>query len=167
MPNRQTRILDSGDIAQKIQRMAYQIAEENCNETEMHFIGVHPTGYELAKQLKDAVAKITGAKISIAELILNKKHPLSEDVLLSAKTNYTGKCVVLIDDVANTGRTMYYALKPLLAYDVRKIQVAVLVDRRHKSFPVAADFVGLSLATTLKEHIRVSLQKDEEGVFLS
>ena len=70
--------------------------------------------------------------------------------------------IIVIDDVANTGRTLFYACKPFLELLPRKIEMAVLVDRKHKSFPVLVDYVGLSLATTLREHIEVDLSKADE-----
>ena len=66
--------------------------------------------------------------------------------------------IVLIDDVANSGRTMLYALKPFLQYLPKKIQTAVLVDRRHKSFPLSVDFVGYSLSTTLQDMVMVDVE---------
>lgn len=72
----------------------------------------------------------------------------------------------MVDDVANTGKTMYYALKPVMEFSPRKVQVAVLVDRQHKLFPVSSDFVGLSLNTTMQEHIRVELVKGKAEAYL-
>jgi pyrimidine operon attenuation protein/uracil phosphoribosyltransferase len=69
--------------------------------------------------------------------------------------------VILVDDVANSGRTITYALNPILQFNIRKIMVAVLVDRKHKSFPIASDIVGLSMATTLQEHIEVEIEGDK------
>ena len=78
-----------------------------------------------------------------------------------------GKVVIIVDDVANTGRTIYYAIKPLLDTLPKKVEVAVLVDRKHKSFPIQSDYVGLSLATTLKENIDVQIREVQEwAVFL-
>jgi pyrimidine operon attenuation protein/uracil phosphoribosyltransferase len=73
-----------------------------------------------------------------------------------------------VDDVANTGKTFFYAFKPLLEFTPKKVRVAVLVDRKHKAFPVSVDYVGLSLATTMHEHINVIIEESEkEGVYLS
>jgi pyrimidine operon attenuation protein/uracil phosphoribosyltransferase len=70
--------------------------------------------------------------------------------------------------VANTGRTIFYAVQPLLKVLPAKVEVAVLVDRKHKSFPIKADYVGLSLYTTLKDHILVEIRDVETmAVFLN
>jgi pyrimidine operon attenuation protein/uracil phosphoribosyltransferase len=64
----------------------------------------------------------------------------------------------LIDDVANSGKTLSFALKPFLEYQPKKIQTLVLVERSHKAFPVQPDYVGLSVATTIQEHIYVEVE---------
>jgi pyrimidine operon attenuation protein/uracil phosphoribosyltransferase len=74
--------------------------------------------------------------------------------------------VVLVDDVLNTGRTLIYAMVPFLAAKVKSIQVAVLVDRNHHSFPVNADYKGISLQTTLQEHVTVVMEKRKISVYL-
>ena len=76
------------------------------------------------------------------------------------------KVIVLVDDVLNTGRALAYSLKPFLEIEIKKIQTAVIVDRQHQSFPISADYVGYSLATTLKEHIEVDFSKERYGVYL-
>jgi pyrimidine operon attenuation protein/uracil phosphoribosyltransferase len=77
------------------------------------------------------------------------------------------KVIILVDDVLNSGKTMMYALKPFLAADIKKIRTVVLIDRNHKRFPVAADFTGLSLSTTLQEHVSVEFDKNGAAVYLS
>ncbi|RZK10456.1 MAG: phosphoribosyltransferase, partial [Flavobacterium sp.] len=51
----------------------------------------------------------------------------------------------------------------------KKIRTVVLVDRSHKIFPIATDFVGLELATVLKEHVDVimDVEGEEDRVYLS
>ncbi len=78
------------------------------------------------------------------------------------------RTTIIVDDVANTGRTIFYAVQPLLKVIPRKVEVAVLVDRKHKSFPIKADYVGLSLFTTLKDDIDVRIKAaDEMSVHLN
>jgi len=164
---KQTLILTERDIEQKINRIAYQILEENYDEREIILIGVKENGFVFAKKVLEYLSTITDIQLQLYSIAINKDHPNK------GKLDYDfdqralqGKSVILVDDVANTGRTLGYALKPLLDFLPKKIQVAVLVDRQHKLYPVSADFVGLSLSTTLKEHITVVFGK-EEAVYLS
>ncbi len=153
-------ILTAEQIQQKNRRIAYQIVEDNYDEKEIVMIGVRPNGYEYALQLKKEIELIEDIKITLVELFLNKSKPLEDEIKLDlGKLSLNNKTVLLVDDVANTGKTLYYALKPIMAFSPRKVQAAVLLDRQHKLFPVTPDFVGLSLSTTLQEHILVEFDK--------
>ena len=160
-----TLILTATDIEQKINRIAYQILEENYDEKEIVLIGMKDNGYAFAERLVKYLGTITKIKLQLYYISVSKTEPGKLDYNFEPN-KLQNKSVILVDDVANTGRTLGYALKPLLDFLPSKVQVAVLVDRRHKLYPVSADFVGLSLSTTLKEHITVQLGK-EDAVYLS
>ncbi|WP_298737578.1 phosphoribosyltransferase family protein [uncultured Chitinophaga sp.] len=149
-------ILTEDIIQKKLKRIAYEIYEHNSGETELILVGIWDRGLILTHKIAAILKEIASFDIRIVELRLDKQHPL--EVTLSETIDITGKVVVLIDDVANSGRTMLYALKPFLQYLPKKIQTAVLVDRKHKSFPLSVDFVGFSLATTLQEMVMVDEQ---------
>lgn len=156
------QILTSEEIHQKTRRIAYQIVEDNYDESELTLIGIKPNGFEYAEQLKKEIEAIDEIKVVLLELSLNKNKPLEEEISLQlGKKSLDNKTVIVVDDVANTGKTLYYALKPVMEFFPKKVQAAVLVDRQHKLFPVSPDFVGLSLSTTLQEHILVEF--DEKG----
>lgn len=164
MSTKKIQILSSEEIKQKTTRIAYQIVEENYDEKELLLIGIKPNGYGYAEQLKKEIEKVDGIKVSLIELSLDKDNPLEHEIELHlGKKTLDGKVVVIVDDVANTGKTLYYALKPVMEFLPKKVQAAVLVDRQHKLFPVTADFVGLSLSTTLKEHISVEFDAQGNG----
>jgi pyrimidine operon attenuation protein/uracil phosphoribosyltransferase len=162
---KKTLILDQQKIALKLQRMAYQIWENNSSEKELTVVGVEGSGMAIAKNLARHLKKISPLKIEEVSIAINKKNPLQSPGNFAAKLD--GKSVVLIDDVANSGRTLLYAMKPLLDSSLKKILIAVLVDRKHKSFPVSPDIVGHSLATTLQEHIEVDCEGEHiKAVYL-
>jgi len=113
------------------------------------------------------VEDISTLKITQCELSMNKANPLSEEVkFLPDPGDLSHRCIILIDDVANTGRTHLYALKPLLTHLPSRIQIAVLIDRRHKEFPISPDYLGLSLSTSLHEQIKVDLTEGNFAVYL-
>lgn len=148
-------ILNAADIQQKTVRIAYQIVENNFDEKELILVGIKPNGLKYASQLKKQIENIDKIKVHLVGLSLNKKNPLREKIKLDEDISLDGKTVIVVDDVANTGKTMFYALKPIMEFLPRRVQAVVLVDRQHKQFPVMPDFVGLSLSTTLQEHILV------------
>lgn len=156
---KQVLILDQKQIDRKLQRMAFEIWEQNSSEQEITLIGIEGAGKVLAKNLAKRLKEIAPIAVKVFTVSLNKKSPLNEAIVLSEQS--ISNSVVLIDDVANSGKTLLYALKPLLDLKVLKITIAVLVDRKHKSFPIQPDIVGHSIATTLQNHIEVVCENDE------
>ncbi|XZF15026.1 phosphoribosyltransferase family protein [Chitinophagaceae bacterium MMS25-I14] len=151
-------ILDQQSINWKLERMAYQIWEHNSQEKQIIMIGVEHTGLAVAKELARRLGRISPLEIDLLPLKMNKKNPLQDLADIPADLN--DKAVVLVDDVANSGKTLLYAMKPLMKYEPSRIMLAVLVDRQHKSFPVSPDIVGHTIATTLQEHIEVECHED-------
>ncbi|SEW38470.1 pyrimidine operon attenuation protein / uracil phosphoribosyltransferase [Chitinophaga arvensicola] len=152
-------ILTQDIIQKKIERIAYEIYELNSDGTDIILAGIWDRGVIIAHKLAAILEQISPLKIHIIELRLDKQNP--GEVLVSEEIDFNNKVIVVVDDVANSGRTMLYALKPLLKYLPKKIQTAVLVDRKHKSFPLSVDFVGYSLATTLQDMVLVEMNGDE------
>jgi pyrimidine operon attenuation protein / uracil phosphoribosyltransferase len=158
-------ILDAATAALKMERMAYEIVEENIDETELILAGIRDNGSVIARSIQQELAKISSLKTKLINLQLDKKHPTT--VELSENLDFNGKVVIVVDDVSNSGKTMLYALKPLLEFHPKKIETLVLVERSHKIFPVNSDFVGLSVATTLQEHIFVEVEGEKiKGAYL-
>ncbi len=163
------KILDEKQIKQKIRRLTIEILERNLNETEIILAGINNNGLEMANLLMQELIGRTAANITLTRLKLNPASPNQHPIVLEMPIEeIKDKVVIIVDDVANTGRTIFYAIKPLLEVLPKKVEVAVLVDRKHKSFPIQADYVGLSLATTLKENIEVQIRGvDEWAVFMN
>jgi pyrimidine operon attenuation protein/uracil phosphoribosyltransferase len=160
-------ILDKKQILQRIKRIAFEIYEQNFKVKEIILAGIYDKGYTFAGLLQKELSGICQIKTTLVKVTVDKNSPLQTDVKLDIDPKeLKHKTIILIDDVLNTGRTLAHSLKPLLAIDTAKIQTAVIVDRRHKVFPVSADYVGYSLSTTLKEHIEVSFEKGRFGVYL-
>lgn len=163
------KILNQEQIQQKIKRLAIEILENNFEEEELILAGINNTGLGFARMLLEELLKITGIPITLTRIRLNPAAPLSREILIEMPAEQlSGKAIIVADDVANTGRTIFYAMKPILSILPKKVEVAVLVDRTHKSFPVKVDYCGLSLATTLMDDIDVQIQDVEEmAVFLN
>ncbi|MEY8870192.1 MULTISPECIES: phosphoribosyltransferase family protein [Flavobacteriaceae] len=150
-------ILTHQEILHKIRRIAYQIYESNVNESEIILAGIDTNGYLLAKKLKTNLDKISDIKSTLCKVVVDKKNPLSEIKTSLSEEEYTNKSIILIDDVLNSGSTLIYGVKHFLNVPLKQFKTAVLVNRNHKKFPVKADFKGISLSTSLKEHVEVVL----------
>ena len=153
MKKKQVLILDQERISYKLRRMAYEIWELNSDEKEIVLIGIEKGGKILADNLTELLKEISPLEIVTMSIDVNKKKTLHH--ALDFEINLSGKTVVLCDDVVNSGKTIMYSLHGILHYDLKKIMVAVLVDRKHKSFPVSSDIVGHTVATTIQDHIEV------------
>ena len=162
------QILNEKQINQKIRRLTIEILEHNFLEPEIILAGINNNGLEFAHLLMEGLLARTDKPVTLTRIRLNPAMPLDYEIHLEMPFDQLkGKTIIVVDDVANTGRTIFYALKPLMKTLPKKIEVAVLVDRKHKSFPIAPDYVGLSLATTLKEDIDVRIRDvGEKAVYL-
>jgi pyrimidine operon attenuation protein/uracil phosphoribosyltransferase len=153
------KILNHNQIDHKVQRLAFQILEENHKVKQLYFLGINKSGYSFAEMLMQRYDAVSGKESILGRVSINAAEPTSSEVSLDLTNSLNGKNIIIVDDVANTGRTLFYAIKPILEYLPKKVEAAVLVDRKHKRFPIKVDYVGLSLATTLKENINVSISK--------
>ncbi len=160
-------ILDTQAIDAKIKRLAYEIFEHNYQEKELYLLGLNTKGNILADLIFDELKKICSIDCRRAKVIMNPAKPLEEIQIDTEPSELKNKVLILIDDVANTGRSLFYACRPLMEVLPKKIEFAVLVDRKHKQFPVRVDYVGLALATTLKEHILVKFGKNKKEAFFN
>jgi pyrimidine operon attenuation protein/uracil phosphoribosyltransferase len=169
MKSAPTLILNAKQIQQKIDRIAYQVYENNFEEKEIIIAGIASRGYVLAQKLAEKLKDITKIKIVLAEITVDKENPIKQDVKLSIKPEvFGGKVVILVDDVLNSGKTLIYGMAPFLSLPVKRITTVILVDRNHNRYPIKADFVGISLATTLQDHITVDVAKSgKEAVYLT
>lgn len=159
-------ILNHNEINHKIKRIAYQIYESNVNESEVILAGIDSNGYILAKKLKMCLDKISDLKSVLCKVVINKKNPLLPITTSLKPEEYTNKSIILIDDVLNSGSTLIYGVKHFLDVPLKQFKTAVLVNRNHKKFPVKADFKGISLSTSLNEHVEVVLTGKEFEAYL-
>ena len=152
---------------QKIKRMAYEIYEKNFEEEALYLAGIHENGYQLAELLAAELRQISPLTIYLLGITLDKVRPLSRPIVLEpANLTLAEQVVILIDDVLNSGKTMAYSLPLFLQAEVKKIETATLINRHNTLYPITVTYTGLSLATTLLEHIRVVLREESYGAYL-
>lgn len=159
-------ILNQAVAEQKMRRMALEIIENNLDEQELILAGIRESGSVVARNIQRMISEMSSIKTQMLTISLDKRQP--REIALSQSFDFTNKVIIIIDDVANSGKTLLYALKPFLEYHPKKIQSLVLVERSHNSFPVHSDYAGLSIATTLQEHIYVEVDGDRvTGAYLA
>ena len=164
---KEKKILDKEQIQEKIKRISYEIYEENFDDKSILICGIEKNGSIISKKIIKELESICDIKIEFISIDLNKKKPLNSVKIKSSKNNIINKSIVLIDDVSNTGKTLIYVIKELIKFEPKKINTAVLVNRDHTLFPIKINFIGISLSTSIKSHIEVTLDNKDIGAYLT
>lgn len=162
-------ILNHQDILIKIERLSCQIVENNLEASHLHIIGVKDRGLFLAEMIHSHISKFSDVPTTLSFVSVNKENALAHEIVFELSLNsFAGQYIILVDDVLNSGRVMSAIFSKLIEAKPEKIQIAVLANRNHRSFPIHADIVGIDLATTLKEHIHFHVDENNEmRVYLS
>ena len=161
------KILDYPQIKKKIIRISLQIIESNIDEDEIIIAGIENNGYLIAEKISDEIKNISKKNITLCNIIIDKKNPRNEIIVSLDSDNYENKSIIVVDDVLNSGSTLMYAVKYFLETKIKKLKTAVLVDRNHKKYPIKADFKGLSLSTSIQNHVEVLIDKNGITAFLA
>ena len=160
------KILDYHLIKKKIRRISLQIIESNSIDDEIIIAGIENNGYVIAKKICNEIKSISDKKIQLCSIKIDKKNPRKEITVSLVEEQYENKPVVIVDDVLNSGSTLMYAVKYFLNTKLKKLKTAVLVDRNHKKYPIKADYKGLSLSTSIQNHVEVSINDNEINAYL-
>jgi pyrimidine operon attenuation protein/uracil phosphoribosyltransferase len=155
-------ILDQHQIEQKITRIAYQIAENHYRSESILIVGLEEKGYLFAKLIVAQLSKVIHTPLELVSLSIDKNNAATSPIQLSQTMDrFENRHMIVVDDVINSGKTMFYALKPFMNMEFKTIEILVLIERKHKSFPISADYVGMSLNTTMLEHISVVFEHQQ------
>jgi pyrimidine operon attenuation protein/uracil phosphoribosyltransferase len=156
-------ILTNQEIEHKIKRIAYQIYETFIDEKEVVLAGIANNGFVFAQKIAVELEKISSLKVLLCEVQVSKQNPENPITTSLPSEQYANKGLILIDDVLNSGTTLIYAVRHFLDVPIKKFKTAVLVDRNHKKYPVKADFKGISLSTSLLEHVQVVFEENNNS----
>lgn len=160
-------ILNNKEITQKINRLAHQIIENTFEEPVLFLGGISGNGIQIAQAFKKIIQENSDQTIHVFELKVDKDEPWNSPIELSIpQTELKNAYILLVDDVLNSGKTMQYALVKLLEQPTKAIKTVALVDRTHRRYPIKADFVGLSLSTTLKERVEITIEENNAYAYL-
>ena len=163
----QNIILNNQEIKHKITRIAYQIYETFVDEKEIVIAGIAANGFVFANKIATELEKISTLKVILCEVYINKQNVNAPITTSLSVEQYENKGLVLVDDVLNSGTTLIYGVKHFLEVPLKKLKTAVLIDRNHKKYPVKADFKGISLSTSLQEHVQVIFEEKGDYAYLS
>ena len=157
-----TRVLERDDVARAVWRMAHEIVERNHGLDQVVLVGLQTGGCWIADRLADALDTIEQVRPEVGALDVASHRddiglrPVLPEEATDIPDDIDGTCVVLVDDVLFTGRTIRAAFDAVLDMGrPRAIRLAVLVDRGHREFPIRADHVGKNLPTSAEEIVKV------------
>ncbi len=169
MTNQNKQILSQKQVFQKIRRIAFEIYEKNFEEQTLVLAGIDGggAGFDFATILAKEIQTISKIEVKIIKISFDKTATNPEVIFDSPLSNTAHQSVILVDDVLNTGKTLLLSLVEIMKQPVKKIQVAVIINREYNKFPVRADFIGYDLSTTMNDHVLVNLKANEAGVFLN
>jgi pyrimidine operon attenuation protein/uracil phosphoribosyltransferase len=158
--NTRIQILTPDQVSAKIRRIACEIMEKNYPVKELILLGIDAKGNCLSSEIASEINKQKEWKASSYTIIPDACLPNMTSMRLQGLdlTQLENKIVILVDDVLYSGKTMYHALKEVMKGNPAGVQIAVLIDRGHRSFPLHANYTGLELGTTLQEHIKVEIE---------
>lgn len=152
-------ILDSNDIVNKIRRISFEIIEKNIEEKDIYLIGILPNGKYLSEKIKFYIEDNSSLNVRLYLIDIDKKNLSVKSILpKEAIGEIKNKVIVLVDDVMNSASTFMYSIKEILNYQPKEIQIAVLIERYYKNFPISPNFKGLELSTSKSEHVKVELK---------
>ena len=163
-------VMDAGDIARAVTRIAHEILERNKGVKDLALVGIRTGGVHLAHRLVKRIQEIEGHPVPIGELditLYRDDLSLRKDQPILRKTSVpfdmSDKIMVLVDDVLFTGRTIRAAMDGLIDLGrPAEIQLAVLVDRGHRQLPIKANYIGKNIPTSREENIHVLLEEEGE-----
>ena len=153
-------ILTSEQAEHSIRRIAYQIYEDNTKEDKVIIAGVMTSGNHVAESIAKILRSISDLEVIDCQIHVDKKNPHAEIKTSIHQSVYKNCSVIVVDDVLNTGSTLIYSVCHFLEVPLTQCKVAVLINRNHKKFPIKADYKGISLSTSLHEHIEIVFKKN-------
>lgn len=160
-----TLVLDPLAASRKLDRIAHEILEHYDSCEDVVLLGIGENGSKMARELANRMDSFIQSPPKVGTIKLEKHGSFSSSPTLVNAPDVTGKQVIVVDDVLNSGRTLIHAVGYILTFEPKEVRTMVLVDRRHRKFPIRADFVGLTLSTTIEEHIHVAF--DGSGISAS
>ena len=159
----QNLILDNSDIENKIQRIGLEILEDNIDQSKIILFGISDNGKLISQKLIDHINKISDIKIVLIDVIIN-----NGSISYNSKFDVLNESIIIVGDVSQTGKTLQMVISDLMLYNPSKIKTSVIINRDQTMFPVKIDYSGLSLSTSVNEHVDVIIDKKGRlSVYLS
>ena len=164
-------LLDAPAIERALRRIAHEIIERNSILRDIALIGIPSRGVSIAKRLAAFIEQIEKAPVEVGSVDvamhrddLHLRGRLSHVEKTHLPLKLEGRTIILVDDVAYTGRTCRAAMDALSDFGrPARIQFAALIDRGHRELPIRPDYVGKNIPTALVDRVYVRFAEVDPG----
>jgi len=152
-------VLRDSEIRITLKRMVLQIAENHVDVSDLLLIGLNERGSFLAKLIQTGFTEtLPNLKVTFQQMDVTSEMPARD---------FGAQHILIIDDVLNSGKTAFIAAMSCMNAGIKTMETAFLAVREHRSFPISANYVGLSIATTLQDHVLFDNENpDDLNVYL-
>ena len=169
-------VMDADRMGRTLARIAHEILERNRGVEELALVGIRTRGVPLARRIARIIHDINGHEVPTGALDITLYRDDLQTVGPRPVVGPTdlpweleGKCVVIVDDVLYTGRTVRAALDELADFGrPARIALAVLVDRGGRELPIQPDVVGKRVSVDPGDRVDVMVQEldGKDGVLV-
>ena len=161
-------ILDDAAIRRALVRIAHEIVERTEDLSKLYLVGIPNGGVPLARQLATNLKDVAGidAQVGFLDTTLYRDDRLTSGARPRLRRTEMPSAVddhqvILVDDVAFTGRTIRAAMDALMDFGrPRVVQVVALVDRGHRELPIRIDYVGKNIPTGRGDRVNLRTAED-------
>jgi pyrimidine operon attenuation protein/uracil phosphoribosyltransferase len=165
MPDdRRIHLMDEADVRREVARMAREIVERNEGTSNLVLMGIHRRGTQIAALLQEEIEALEGPGVATGSIDITLYRDdlgavgpmpvVGESVL--PPNGIDDQNVVIVDDVAYTGRTVRAALNELGVWGrPRRILLCVLVDRGGRELPIQPDVTGHTVEVQSPDRVEV------------
>jgi len=147
-------ILNNVDVEKKIERISLQILEDNIDEEKIVIFGISDNGVIIAKKIIEHLNKTSKLQANLCK-VLN-----DNSIKYDQKFDISNTSILIIDDVSQSGKSLQSVISDLFKFNPKRIKTAVIVNRDHSLFPVKIDYSGISLSTSVNEHVEFTIDAD-------
>jgi len=162
-----TQVMNSGDIARALKRIAHEIIEHNKGISDVVLLGIPTRGAYLSQRIAEIISDLENKTVPSGTLDITmyrddlRMRPAKALLpTIIPDGGIEGRDLVLVDDVFFSGRTIRAALDAVGELGrPRTVQLAVLIDRGHRELPIRADYVGKNIHTSRTESVKVHLSE--------
>jgi len=148
-------ILDNDKILRVCNRLACQIVEVSDGSNKIVLVGIKEKGFEIAKIIEKKIKFFSNKKVKLYPIKIEKiNNNINSKIKFEHK--FSNDCLIfIIDDVLNTGKTLFKCVNYFFNAEYVNIKTIVLIDRDHKKYPVNVDIKGVSLSTNFEDTVKV------------